>query len=500
VDATRGSLTPRLRRARLRRPTVQVLGVVALGAAVVGLGVGLLLVGIVNLRSSASATHRTSTLLGEVIGVEESVVDAETGLRGYVITTASEFLAPLRTATREISAETSALVQTAERQHDRVAGARSLGAAARSYITVYAPLVLALMRSDRAAARSLALTLAGKDRVDAIRSQTARLEHALSAQEASRDHAANSTASQDITFGVIVLVVLVALTAAIEGAFGRLLLTRNRALRRTRETARMLQTSLLPLAIPQIPGCDVVIRFTPAGHGELVGGDFYDVFQLEGSNRWAVVVGDVCGKGAEAAATTAVARWTLRSASLLGLEPAQALAHLNTVMLRRRQRLLFATITYLLLEIGAEEVRVTVACAGHPAPILLTAGAEPVAVAAHGDLVGIFPQLRLETTELSLYPGDLIVAYTDGATDFSPASTDPLERFLRDADPGDAEAVATAIERRALGAGAAPRDDIAIVAIGFNGNTDADEVGPLGEGEPPLRGSSPPAAAGPGTT
>lgn len=474
VEEPRVSLAGRLRRTAVRSPTVQILGVVAVGAAVVGVGVGLLLVGVVNLRSSASATVRTNTLLERVIQVEGSVVDAETGLRGYVITSASQFLGPLRTARRELPGEESALVNTAERQHDQVAGARSLVAAARTYVAVYAPRVLALMGTDRTAARSLAVTLAGKDRVDAIRTQTARLEHALSAQQASRDHTANSTASQDITLGVIVLVALVVLTATIEGVFGRLLLTRNRALRRTRETARMLQTSLLPLAVPDIPGCDVVIRFTPAGRGGLVGGDFYDVFQLDGSNRWAVVVGDVCGKGAEAAATTAVARWTLRSASLLGLAPADALGHLNTVMLRRRQRFLFATITYLLLEIGAEEMHVTVACAGHPAPILLAAGAEPIAVPAHGDLVGILPQLRLTTSEVSLSPGDLIVAYTDGATDFSPGPAEPLERLLRDVGSGDAEAVATAIERRALAGGAAPRDDIAIVAIGFDGGAVAD--------------------------
>jgi sigma-B regulation protein RsbU (phosphoserine phosphatase) len=230
-----------------------------------------------------------------------------------------------------------------------------------------------------------------------------------------------------------------------------------------------LQTSLLPLVIPEIPGCDLAIRFAPAGAGEVVGGDFYDVFQLDAPNRFAVIVGDVCGKGAVAAATTAVARWTLRSASLLTATPSDALRRLNEVMLRRRQRLLFATITYLLLEVGADEARVTVACAGHPPPIVLASGRPPVPVDARGDLLGIWPEVRLQTTEIRIAPGDLIVAYSDGATDFAPWPVQPLELFLLDADTADADAVAAAIEGRALSGRSAPRDDIAVVAVRFHG-------------------------------
>src|ERR1700691_4145997 len=111
--------------------------------------------------------------------------------------------------------------------------------------------------------------------------------------------------------------------------------------------------------------------------------------RLDAPNRRAVVVGDVCGKGAEAAATTAVARWTLRSASLLTSTPTEALRHLNDVMRRRRQRFLFATTAYLLLEIGPDEVHVTVACAGPPPPIILAAGKPPAPATARGDLVGV---------------------------------------------------------------------------------------------------------------
>lgn len=460
---------PRVAVSRLQRGRVLV--AIAGGVVAVGVGVGVLLLGLVNLRSSAETTLRTSTLLEQVIQVEGSVVDAETGLRGYVITAAPVFLAPLRKAARVLPDETGALARTVNRDHNDATAAGNLSAAALSYLTTYVPHVLALVRTNPRAARSLAITLAGKHRVDAIRSQAGALGRNLSAQQASRQRSSTATANDDITFGVIVLVGLVLLTIIIEGGFGRLLLSRERALSRSRETERMLQTSLLPLTIPDIPACDLAIRFTAAGVGDLVGGDFYDAFELDTPDRWAIVVGDVCGKGAEAAATTAVARWTLRSASLLTATPTDALRHLNEVLLRRHQRSLFATITYMLLDIGAHGVRVTVACAGHPPPIVLISGQVPDRATARGDLLGVWPQVRLLTSEVYLARGDLVVAYTDGATDFSSEPIDPLEVFLRGADTTSAHSVAAAIEARALAGRPSPRDDIAVVAIRFNGAT-----------------------------
>jgi sigma-B regulation protein RsbU (phosphoserine phosphatase) len=445
-----------------------VLAVVACGATLVGVGVALLLVSILNLRSSADATLRSGMLLERVIAVERSVVDAETGLRGYVITGAPVFLAPLRGAKALLPGQTRTLLHSAETERNHVAAARRLGAAADAYVASYVPFVLGLMRSNRAQARSFAATLAGKHRVDAIRAQARRLERVLSEQQASHQRSAATTANDGISYAIIALVVLVVLTLAIEGTFGRLLLGRQRALRRSRDTTRILQTSLLPLRVPAIPECELAIRFRPAGAGELVGGDFYDVFELDGPDRWAVIVGDVCGKGAEAAATTAVARWTLRSASLLAPTPVDALQHLNEVMRRREKTGLFATITYLLLEIAPDHLDITVVCAGHPPPIVLAAGQPPTAVAAHGDLIGIWPRPNLYSNQVRLAPGDLIVAYTDGALEFTADPIQPLELALLDADTSNADAVAAVIEARALAAPRAGRDDVAIIAIRFN--------------------------------
>lgn len=472
------ALTRWLGDTRGRGGTVRVLTIIAVGAVAVGVGVGLLIVGIVNQRSGSERTLRTSSLLTQVITVERSVVDAETGLRGYVITASPVLLDPLSAARKAMPRELAALGRAARRNRDHVGPAAALSATARLFMSTYVPRVLALMRSDPSAARTLSVTLAGKQRVDAVRNRAGRLERALSAELASEQRDVNSTANDDITYGVTVLVVLVLLTLVIESVLGRLLLTRGRALRRSRENARMLQTSLLPLVVPEIPGCDLAIRFTPAGFGELVGGDFYDVYMLDSPNRWAVVVGDVCGKGAEAAATTAVARWTLRSASLLTPTPADALQHLNEVMRRRAQRFLFATIAYLLIELRADEARITVTCAGHPPPIVLGPDRPAAPESAHGDLVGIWPRLRLHTSEVTLRKGDMIVAYTDGATDFSADPVDPLDKFLRETGERDAASVAAAVEARAIAGRPAPRDDIAVVAVQFHG-----QAIPLGEAQ-----------------
>ena len=129
----------------------------------------------------------------------------------------------------------------------------------------------------------------------------------------------------------------------------RALQARTEALyRRSEYTARTLQQSLLPAVIPDLPSCELAIRFAPAGAGDLVGGDFYDVFAV-GDEHWAVVIGDVCGKGAQAAAVTAMARWTLRSFAGSLRPPADVLRSLNDAMLRQGLGGRFITIVYALL-------------------------------------------------------------------------------------------------------------------------------------------------------
>lgn len=248
----------------------------------------------------------------------------------------------------------------------------------------------------------------------------------------------------------------------------RMLQARTEALyRRSEYTARTLQQSLLPAVIPDVPSCELAIRFAPAGAGDLVGGDFYDVFAV-GDEHWAVVIGDVCGKGPQAAAVTAMARWTLRSFAGSLRPPADVLRSLNDAMLRQDLGGRFITIAYALLSVSASEARVTVACAGHPPALFVSDAGEAAPLGAQGDLLGIWPEIRLEQVDLRLGAGDSLVLYTDGVTDQGPGAARSPEQVIRDlgSEPS-ASALADALRDAAERSSPVARDDVAIVALRF---------------------------------
>jgi len=153
--------------------------------------------------------------------------------------------------------------------------------------------------------------------------------------------------------------------------------------------AQTLQASLLPAALPDIPGATVAAQYVASGEGMDVGGDFYDVFALDGGS-WILVIGDVLGKGAEAAAVTALARYTVRAVAGRSPSPAATLAALNDEMLRQRNPdRRFVTAVLARLEPHAEGgARLVVASGGHPPPVLLRAGggAEVVPSSANSSL------------------------------------------------------------------------------------------------------------------
>jgi CHASE3 domain sensor protein len=452
-----------------------VLAAVAAGGAAVALGVALLLGNIIHLRSTADATLGTGSYLTATINLERLVVDAETGLRGYVITGRQLFLAPERTAQSELPEAAAALKSAAIADHGAVeTQAASLINSARAYMDNYVPAVIQEVTVNPKAANSFVTTAEGKRLVDGIRGQTAGLERLISSQQAARQRAARGSANTAVAVGVVVLIVLTALTVALASALGWLLIGRERARERTEtlyraseQTALTLQQSLLPTDLPDLPSCELAIRFAPAGAGELVGGDFYDVFAV-GADRWAVVIGDVCGKGPQAAAVTAMARWTLRSFASAAAPPVDVLRRLNDAMLRQGLEGRFITLAYALLEVRPDEARVAVACAGHPPAILVSSRGEPERVEAFGDLLGVWPDVRLRGVELELRPGEALVLYTDGVTDQGPGLERSAEQLLR--RPGSqrsADALADALLDEAGQPAAAVRDDVAIVAVRY---------------------------------
>ncbi len=446
------------------------------GALLVALGVTLLLVNTVGLRHSSAATTRADTYLLAVINDERLVIDAETGLRGYVITGRPLFLQPTRAAQAAFPAAQAALRRAARADGEFTGLAQALEQVAGAYMTGYVPAVESLHGRGLAAARSYPTTLSGKQLVDDVRARAANLEGLVAARERARQRSASRSAGVSITDAIVVLVLVTLLTLVLGTVLGRLAVARDRARAESEQTAAALRLSLLPGALPAIPHCQVAARFLPAAEGEVVGGDFYDVFAV-GEEQWAIVVGDVCGKGPQAAALTAMARWTLRSLAGTPVAPADALRFLNRSMLNLQLDGRFITIAYLLVTPAEQGAHAVLACAGHPPGILVPAAGDPVPLPAHGALLGIWPQIPLTSSEVDLRPGDGIVLYTDGVSDPGPGPQRLPLHALRGRPPGaDAEALAGALEGYAVNAAFPQRDDIAIVAFRLRERRSADET------------------------
>ncbi|MBE2318917.1 SpoIIE family protein phosphatase [Solirubrobacter sp. CPCC 204708] len=236
---------------------------------------------------------------------------------------------------------------------------------------------------------------------------------------------------------------------------------------RTR-TAQTLQRALLPPHLPEIDGLELAATYRAAGEGNEVGGDFYDVF-VQGDGSFAVVVGDVCGKGPQAAAVTALARYTLRAHAAAGLRPSYQLVRLNDAMLRQ-QAPGFVTAALARVELHDEAVQVELTTAGHPMPILARADGTAVAVGDVGTPLGIIERPDLPEVHMTLAPGDLLVFYTDGVSEADAPRrilTEPdLAALVAEKAADGPRAVVEHLERTAVSnAGGNPRDDIACLAL-----------------------------------
>jgi PAS domain S-box-containing protein len=237
----------------------------------------------------------------------------------------------------------------------------------------------------------------------------------------------------------------------------------------SRYIASRLQQSLLPPHLPEIPGAEIAARFRPAGEANDVGGDFYDIFQ-RGPDQWAITIGDVCGKGPDAAAVTSLARHTLRATALRGDDsPDDLLRTLNRAMLAEGPLAYqFCTVAFASFEIGAS-TRVAVAGGGHPLPILMRADGTVEAVGAPGTLLGVVEDPEITCTDVELFPGDTMVFYTDGITEARTErgllGLDGLLSALRSCVGCAAAEVAERIEQRLESQTVELRDDVALVVI-----------------------------------
>jgi serine phosphatase RsbU (regulator of sigma subunit)/PAS domain-containing protein len=233
--------------------------------------------------------------------------------------------------------------------------------------------------------------------------------------------------------------------------------------------AQTLQTSLLPPVLPELPGMEIAAAYRPAGAGDEVGGDFYDVFGTA-EDQWYAVVGDVCGKGAEAAAVTALARYTIRAAAVRRRSPSAILRWLSEAMVRQSDgggR--FCTIVCAHLDLSRSPVQVTVASGGHPLPLAIRADGRAEEVGEPGTLLGLVadPTVRDRSTELAA--GDTLLLYTDGLTEAgAPARVWTPGELAAAAGDGTSAPVAAVVERlidAAIRPVRAPRDDVAVLAL-----------------------------------
>ncbi len=229
--------------------------------------------------------------------------------------------------------------------------------------------------------------------------------------------------------------------------------------------ARTLRRSLMPAALPRVPGLELESYFRPMGAGSEVGGDFYDVF---GDRRsfW-LVVGDVCGKGAEAAVLTGFLRHTTVAYAREGAGPAGVLVQVNQAMLEHDFEGRFATAILAQLGFGEGGVELTVASAGHPAALVCRAGGDVQELVAGGTLLGVFSDPAIEETSTVLLPGDAVALYTDGLTEAQAPqrllSVEQLIGQLRAAEVSSAQVAIDAL-LALLDVNGGVRDDIAILA------------------------------------
>ncbi len=225
-----------------------------------------------------------------------------------------------------------------------------------------------------------------------------------------------------------------------------------------------LQTSLLPPCLPAIPGAEIGALFRPAG-GAQVGGDFYDLFPLS-TETWAIVIGDVSGKGPLAASRSALARYSLRGAAVHGHSPADTLQRVNQAMLAGDHHDdSFCTLVFALVSPAAGGFHVRLAVAGHPLPALLYADGSVTTVGRAGSIVGSLPDTEFFDDEVLVGSGDTLVLVTDGLleihTDHGVTGRPEFDRRLADCA---GEAPSSVVERLASAININD-DDAAILAL-----------------------------------
>jgi GAF domain-containing protein len=235
------------------------------------------------------------------------------------------------------------------------------------------------------------------------------------------------------------------------------------------EIAASLQSGLLPPALPEIPGVDAAAVYIAGGEGVEVGGDFYDLWELPGG--FGIAIGDVSGKGAEAASMTALARHTIRVASLHERTPSRVLAVLNSELRRHGIPDLFCTAAYAHgTTTAGGGIELVVSRGGHPPALIRSSDGMIRNAGQAGTLLGVLDEPELSDEHTALAPGDMLVLYTDGVTERrgpeGMLDEDGLAKVVAGTGHATAAALAGAVERAVVDfADDPPQDDVAVIVI-----------------------------------
>ncbi|MDA0565325.1 SpoIIE family protein phosphatase [Streptomonospora sp. S1-112] len=242
---------------------------------------------------------------------------------------------------------------------------------------------------------------------------------------------------------------------------------------RLQEAMAVLQQSLLPDTLPEIPGLETAAHYHTASPDQ-VGGDFYDLFPL-GADRWGFFLGDVVGKGPEAASLTSLARYTLRTAALYETEPAAALTVLNAALTERGTDgdPRYCTAVVGVLDRDGDGFEVRLASGGHPPAVVARAqgGARPLETPG-GLIVGILSDAPFATARTRLAPGDSLLLYTDGLTEARVGGNrdlfgeDALRAFTADHGRSGPQELVRALVRLLEEFGEGLSDDTALLCLG----------------------------------
>ncbi|MGH3684294.1 MAG: SpoIIE family protein phosphatase [Pseudonocardiaceae bacterium] len=236
-------------------------------------------------------------------------------------------------------------------------------------------------------------------------------------------------------------------------------------------TSQALQQALLPRTLPASEGIEFAAAYLPASNNMNVGGDFYDVVEMK-DGCWLVSIGDVCGKGAVAAARTGLVRDVLRVLVRQGRPPAQVLELLNEMMLEAQDPTQFATVVLAVISrqpAAHQGLAVELVLAGHEQPVLV--GADTAAlVGQHGTAAGLINEFAVHPTRHLLSPGEALVIYTDGVTERRRGSEEfgqaRLLAALASVGDSSAAAIVTGLRRALEQFSAEPQeDDIAVIVV-----------------------------------